>query len=262
MRLRVAAQQVRAFAYLAARGVPAGQRKFVIFAQSRTGSSLLVDLLNAHPQVRCEGELLMHRVLAPRRFVEGNAARAATDAYGFKVKIYQLSNKQGLRPGEFLHDLHDRGWQVIYLRRDNILRQTISILAAKARGAYSHAVNDGPLRDRTLAVDVPLLLNILRKRSQHVADEAACLVGIPHAEVCYEDDLLRETAQRETAARLFRLINVADDVLVKTKWVRTGRDILADSIANYREVEAALVGTQFEKYLSDRRYENGAAANG
>jgi LPS sulfotransferase NodH len=258
-RLRVLAQQARAYANLAVGHAPPDQVRFVVLAQSRTGSSLLVDLLNAHPDIHCDGELLMHRVYAPRRFVEGSAARAAERAYGFKVKIYQLTSKQRYeRPGDFLDALCDRGWLVVHLRRDNLVRQSVSILAAKARGAYSHAISDGPLRDGPLTVDVARMLQILEKRAVHAEAEATCLERVPHLRVCYEDDLLREAAQRATAARLFRLLGVDPDVAVRTKWVRTGRDRLADSIANYAEVEAGLAGTRFAAHLRDSRYEAGA----
>ena len=36
----------------------AGQIRFVLFGQGRTGSKLLVELLHSHPDIHCDGEVL------------------------------------------------------------------------------------------------------------------------------------------------------------------------------------------------------------
>ena len=78
--------------------------RFVIFAQGRTGSSLLRSLLNAHPEVRTEGEILGRPVIDPVRFVERHATVSSPPVFGFKVKIYQLSDIQGVDPRAFWRD--------------------------------------------------------------------------------------------------------------------------------------------------------------
>ncbi|MEM9823740.1 MAG: hypothetical protein AAF985_21830, partial [Bacteroidota bacterium] len=112
--------------------------KFVIFGQGRTGSTLLVDLLNSHPTIACEQEifsrryhLLSGKLRWPYRFLQGMEARHAHQTFGFKVKIYQLTLHQHLDPMDFLDRLEQRGYQIIYLRRDNFLEHAISGLSAQ-----------------------------------------------------------------------------------------------------------------------------------
>lgn len=50
--------------------------RFVIFAQGRTGSTLLTSTLDTHPQVACHDEILQLTLAMPLRLVE-NAARGS-----------------------------------------------------------------------------------------------------------------------------------------------------------------------------------------
>ena len=50
--------------------------RFVIFAQGRTGSTLLTSTLDTHPQIACRDEILGLPRAMPRRFVE-TAARGS-----------------------------------------------------------------------------------------------------------------------------------------------------------------------------------------
>src|SRR3954454_23494887 len=75
----------------------AGPRvRFVIFAAPRSGTSLLTSILDGHPDIRCEGELLRARM--PRvhavRFVDGHAVRTRlrdrASVYGWKATAGQV----------------------------------------------------------------------------------------------------------------------------------------------------------------------------
>ena len=50
--------------------------RFVMFAQGRTGSTLLTSTLDTHPQIACRDEILGLPRAMPRRFVE-TAARGS-----------------------------------------------------------------------------------------------------------------------------------------------------------------------------------------
>ncbi|HBE17486.1 MAG TPA: hypothetical protein DEG17_03890 [Cyanobacteria bacterium UBA11149] len=55
--------------------------KFVIFGQGRTGSTLLYSLLNSHPQIHCDEEILEDRVFFPVQYVKGRCCKAKKKMY-------------------------------------------------------------------------------------------------------------------------------------------------------------------------------------
>lgn len=71
--------------------------RFVIFGQGRSGSQLLCDLLDSHSQIRWDKEILSQPTLRPYQLILNRALLSSCNAYGFKVKIDQLAEKQRIR---------------------------------------------------------------------------------------------------------------------------------------------------------------------
>src|SRR4051812_11468170 len=89
-----AGAQARAYLGLLRRRPQRDQRRFVVFAQGRTGSTLLVDLLRSSPGVHCDEEILDRPVRLPHLWIASRRAARPGTGYGFKVKIYQLTGAQ------------------------------------------------------------------------------------------------------------------------------------------------------------------------
>ena len=224
--------------------------KFVIFCQGRTGSSLLRSLLNNHPDVRCEGEILAEPVADPIQFLAATAAGSAKAVFGFKVKIYQLTDAQNTDPRVFLDQLRDRSYKIIYLRRNNLLRHAISNTFAEARRSY-HDRSTGPRP--SLAVDPEQLIGVMQRRQAHLDNEAVVLGGFDYLTIEYEKDLLDPAQHQPTADRVFGFLGV-EPVSVGTDLSRSVSGSLSDRIANYDELVAALAGTEFDRFLDDPAY--------
>ncbi|MBA2409576.1 MAG: hypothetical protein H0V62_07335 [Gammaproteobacteria bacterium] len=223
--------------------------KFVIFGQGRSGSSLLVDLLNSSPQVYCEGEILERKVPFPHYFVAARANRSPKPIFGFKVKVYQLTKKQGvMEPRRFLQRMVGDGWNLIYLKRTNILRHAMSSVVAAHRGASHHEVSQGPLRLKKFYVETSDLIRRIKKRERLLQEEALILHDLPYFSVHYETDLLRSECHQDVTNRLFDYLNIAR-APVKTKLMRTGKDDLSDIIKNYDEVVQVLAENEYAGYL-------------
>lgn len=223
---------------------------FVIFGQGRTGSSLLRSLLNSHPAVRCEGEILADAVDHPVAFVDNLAARSPKPVFGFKVKIYQLTGAQQTDPAEFLRHLRSRSYQIIYIRRNNLLRHAISNEFAEARSSY-HDRSDGPRP--SLTIDPQKLIGVMERRQAHLDDEAAILADLTHIRVDYESDLLDPRRHQPTADRVFAALGL-ESVPVGTDLARSVSGSLADRIANYDDLLVALRETEFSRFLTDPAY--------
>jgi LPS sulfotransferase NodH len=223
--------------------------KFVLFAQGRTGSTLLGDLLRSHPAVFFGDEVLQARVRSTRVAVERLRWRHARHAVGFHVKIYQLTDDQGISdPGAWLRAMHRRGWRLVYLRRENLLRHVLSNMTAQAVNRYED--RDGAGDDVQVHVDPAELVHWMNVRQQFGRDEVTALVGLPHLALSYERDLQDSTTWDATMQRVFGHLDL-DPVPVATTLRRQNAAALADLIANYADVESALTGTEFARFLDD-----------
>ncbi len=96
--------------------IPAGS-KFIIFANYRTGSSLLRNLLNCHPEVTCDEEIFLKflrylnfkKVLFPHLYMKGMHIGCKTSTYGCDVKIDQVNKVVGKihgSPKQFMVNLN------------------------------------------------------------------------------------------------------------------------------------------------------------
>lgn len=111
-------------------------RRFLIVCDYRSGSTLLANLLNQHPDVYCDGEIFipfvehkLHRIIWPYGYLQGKLSATAKPVYGFDCKVDQIM-AMGINPrntaSSFFKKLNQEGWHFIYLRRLNIVRQSLS----------------------------------------------------------------------------------------------------------------------------------------
>jgi LPS sulfotransferase NodH len=151
---------------------------FVILTSPRTGSTLLVHMLDSHPEVAAGGEFFnvdlvgrgvidwpdpalrndpeLHALRAadPVAFLgrmRDEAARRGVRAAGFKL-IYEQALETAPR-GVIEYLVADRSIRVIHLRRRNVLRQYLSLKVAARTGEWHRKVGEkggrperGPLR--------------------------------------------------------------------------------------------------------------------
>ena len=128
------------------------QKRFVILATPRTGSSHLVELLNSHPQASCLGELFNPKGTVLRELGMRNK-KVMTEVGQTPLEfldrvIEQLEEREGCKPcfgfKMMLHHdprmidyvLDDPGWTVIVLERENLLGQWTSMALAKKTGRW------------------------------------------------------------------------------------------------------------------------------
>jgi LPS sulfotransferase NodH len=241
-------------AQLAARGRPylpaipgrTPRTRFVVLASPRTGSELLVTLLNSHPQINCDSELFKEPRLYPRRYVMGCAARRRADVYGFKLIDSQLRwqlNKAG-PDGEFLTKLvAEEHFKVIYLRRRDLLAQALSFVDA-ARSSYHFREDDAAPAFEPLQVDPAELISLLHGLDDNARWIDNVVGRVPHLRLTYEDDLKAADAQGPTVERICAELGIAP-AATHTDLVARAPAQAAARIANPDEVATALRTTRF-----------------
>lgn len=231
-------------------------RRFVIFAQGRSGSSLLLDLIRSHPDVHCDNEIFHRRVagrlFSPWRYINGRAALSPKGVYGCQLKIYQMTEDQNIEDAAaFLRRLDEAGWKIIHLVRENLFRKSLSLAVAEVRGKFLDRAAEGPVNLAALVVDPKRLLAIMRERERFDREEAAALDGIPSLRITYESDLRDSHRHQVTCDRIFDFLGVPR-VSVSTELVRTSSPRISDYIANHEEIFEGLAGTEYAEYARSR----------
>lgn len=183
-------------------------RKFLIIGRARSGTTLLTQLLNSHPQIQCDREMLGRYVIAPVSFLENLASKSRTAVYGAKLLSYQMVQVQRFRdPVGFLRQLQDRGWQLIHLHRATF-DQALSLHVAKKRRVYHHRI-DSTEPWSTIVVDPEVFCRRIEWNERLLDYERWCLQGLGHIEINYETDLLTPEDQRNTIVQLSKAFGIA-----------------------------------------------------
>lgn len=122
--------------------------RFLILSNPRSGSTLLKDLLNCHPEIHLEPELLNDEIqidTLPLEFLESKLSIRAATFVGFKVFPEQIFQR-GLDLPSIVRQIGIT--RIIVLWRENILETLVSRRIAEKTGVWyapnNSAVADGP----------------------------------------------------------------------------------------------------------------------
>jgi hypothetical protein len=213
-----------------------------------------VDLLNSSPEIHCDGEILRYKVPLPKLYARACSMKSKKSIYGFKVKLIHLTADQKLKnPEQFMADMHEQGWKIIYLKRTNVLRQEVSLQMTfhrktlGHRQAWGHKVSDKPLKVK-VPLDCGNLIQRLERREKFLQNEEKILKGLSHITLTYEGDLLHAENHQRTTDKLFDYL-ATPRVPVATQWAKSGKSELSTIIENYEEVSQTLAGTKYADLL-------------
>lgn len=230
----------------------------LIFAQGRSGSTLLESLLESTGHFASRGELLgegHETTRFPRAFLRGHARRTGARSFLCHVKIYHLTRDRvragspALDPHAFLHGLAEEGWRIIYLTRADRVRHVLSGLVAEARRDY-HKHDDRP---ETTAVSVrrETLESWIGQRRVLEQQERAALAGIDYHEVVYERDLEHAGLHEQTVHRVLDYLGLPRRA-VSTPLRKVNARPLREIVANYEEFAGWLAEMGLEAALDER----------
>lgn len=225
------------------------EKKFFIFGQGRTGSTLLCSLLNSHPKIQADYEILFNPVWFPEFYLKSKSQLSKEEVYGFKVKIYQLTGKQKIdNPSQFIHKLIDDNWKLIYLKRNNLLRHVISFQAAKQRNIWHTSKEDTKMYSDKIYINCNSLINGMQMREKYLIQEQNIVEKFDHITISYEDDLLSPKVHQKTVDRICDFFEI-ERQMVNTELSKTVPSDLSQLIENYDELVSTLRGTKYSHFL-------------
>jgi len=236
----------------------APSKRFVLLGPGRCGTELLVSLLQSHPDVVCDSEILADpSMLLPARYVEWRATQAGlrgAKAYGFKVLIQQVRPKRPhLDAPSYFRSIARRGDLIVLMGRRNLLQVATSYLSTEAVGGWHPRESAGGAqpRGRAVSIDPARLMSAVWSLWVEVEETRHQLRDVPHISIIYEDDLEDPTQHQATTDRVITALGLAPHA-VKSDLVRVAGPRLPDRLANYDEVAAVFGRSRFAHYLDER----------
>lgn len=242
----------RAYIHNLIGSISKGPVRVIIFAQGRTGSTLLESLLCSTGFFRPNGELLniiQHgEVCFPIQYIKGLSKQKANENFIFHLKIDHLLDERmrPLEPGYFLETLYKDGWKVIYLKRNNKVRSALSNIVALSRKYYHK--HDNRKEEIKLNVDCKAFVNRVQARFRKDKDEKKALANINYHEVIYERDLEKTKSHQNTINRILHYLSLKP-AQAKTTYKKITTQSLQDMILNYDEFIELLKKHGWENYI-------------
>ena len=223
---------------------------FVILCLGRSGSTHLVSLLDSHPEIRCFGELFTYQEGTldeayitssrsdPQDYVAHLTAPLTEKAVGFKLPLSSIRAHP-----DVLSLLEPPDLGMVRLRRLNLLALFVSRrLLASTRVPQS---TRGDYGETTVVLDPKKTLAVLRRieEHEHYLDELAG--DKPVFQITYE-----ELVKGQRLDDIQRFLGVQPTAL-ESPFRRIRNRPLAETIQNWSEIESALRGSPYERFLED-----------
>lgn len=238
---------------------PSDRVRVVILAQGRTGSTLLESLLDSTGHFCTNGELLNSKtceIFFPAQYINGLSKKDSDKNFIFHVKTYQLTRdrKKPVDPVSFMEKLYNEGFKVIYLKRTNIIKHSLSNVVAEHRGYY-HKFNDKK-EDLQVSIDCSSFAENVLERVQFSQEEATVLSNIKYYEVEYEEDLENADLHQKTINKILDYLSL-ERKNATTKHRKINTLPMKDLISNYDEFVDCIKEHGWQKYLDHSPSDHG-----
>jgi len=219
--------------------------KFVVITRSRTGSNLLISLLDSHEDIiaygekfQCLGDKTSSQIFNQIFPVQSNKI------IGFKIFYYHPLDSDDKSIWEQLKN--DRSFKIIHLRRNNLLRVHISRLIAEKSGNWSSRSKNS-IDNKMLHIDIKKLLNDFTNTDNQIKRAQKFLKNRKIFEVAYEN-LINE--RENTINEILRFLEVSK-VNLKSPYKKQNPEKIQDLVSNYNELYDKLINTEHSFMLEE-----------
>ena len=230
----------------------------ILLFEGRTGSTWLARLLQQSPDISFLGEELaeleskgwneqeqwIEKLFGDPLSFQDERIKKQTRVIGFKIKLREIVNEN-----EFKKIIQKYKCKIIYMKRNNLVKQTISSIRAmdlfEKNGIYNL---DKDNAEKALgAYKIPLerfdetlkwISSVDKKLATFIND-----LSLQILQVTYED--LLENYE-DTLNMVFNYLDAEKVVPVQTTAKHTSDD-LTDVVTNYEELKNYYIGTVYEK---------------
>lgn len=247
--------------------------KFIILSAHRSGTTLLLSLLESHPQIQCHKRVFTLNILLKRflvfdrpgspfhqfwtaspqrrfdylfrkkKLINDFMTDLCAPANGIKTTGVRVIYAQADKHPQILKWAMENNVGIIHLIRENSLKTLLSSETARKRG-LSHSTAKVKLVTVRLS---PFKLKLqLTRLSQQIEKFRKMVENSRHIEVTYEALVANREAEIN---RIFDFLKVDPCGHLTTNLVKLNPNSLEEIIENYADIKRTLSGTRFEKFL-------------
>jgi LPS sulfotransferase NodH len=238
-------------------------KKFIVFFRGRSGSSLLISLLDQHPLIKAEGEILSRNIFSPGVYLDLRASYFLGEyaVYGCKCKQGQLKKQKTVNSvEETLLSLSKRGFKIIYLKRENKLKQALSSIVAtkrakKKQGNFYRITQTD--REKILylsekfTIEPKYLMGSTSYFERVGQEEDRIMSLIPHLEIIYERDLLKGEKHQSTIDTICEFLGIEKADCQSSNLVKANPDNIRDLVDNFSELIKTIQNSKYSHYLDE-----------
>ena len=222
-------------------------KKFVVISRSRTGSTLLMALLNKHTNIICEGELfknLDNKSCAEIWHTLYNSKNKKIKQVGFKLFYYHPFDEDK-SVWDFIKK--DTDISIIHLTRKNLLKSYVSQKIGEKTKQWTENVNrphNFDVSSKQIVLDFKECLETFETISTFETNARQTFNDREIIEVTYED---LSTDYSQVMSRVLKQLNLPNEELV-TVLKKQNPEPLKKLILNYEELKDSFNSTKW-KYL-------------
>lgn len=241
-------------------------RAAVVVASWRCGGTFLNYCLSNHPDIYCDRGEPMHRFSPWRAAMPGDPAellRCVFDQRHYLVSMCKLTYVQAFHESVLPYLVKIKP-AVIWLRRENVVRQAVSLMLAKRVMAVNPTARPEALHTwgeatATAPSALPAEAVLKEARALALADERARerleryfpgYLELTYAQIIGGEGMTANHLPTASARRVCEFLSVPYQML-SCNLRRVNPKPLREMLANWPEVEAALQGSELAGHLRD-----------
>jgi LPS sulfotransferase NodH len=246
--------------------LPYPKNQFVIIANERTGSNLLVSLLSSHPDIHQCGEIVGESILRQNdiqekirligavRYIRNSfKKRFYKQAVGMKFLYHQLQDRYAERWGitelsDILNELRkNKKIKIIHLKRRNHLKVLISAELAKLTKEYVKRDPNSAIQEIQLTLKSKKCTSFFQTIDENEKYFDKCFQSHEKLEIYYED-LVSDT--ENVCHKVLDLLQV-EKCDLKSTTLKQSQKPLSERIQNYTELKQYFKNTPSGIFFED-----------
>jgi len=221
--------------------------KFVVITRSRTGSNLLISLLNSNPKIIAHGEkfsLLGHKNCD--QIYKEIFPKKSNKIVGFKLFYYHPNDSEDKSIWNTLKN--NQSIKIIHLQRKNLLRSHISrLIAGKTENWASTQAKETGLKEKQIHIDTEKLLSDFETTNNYIKETNEAFKNHRTIEIFYED-LVND--RKKTIKRISNFLEV-EDMDLKSNLKKQNQEKIKEIVLNYEELYECLINTKHSHMLQE-----------
>ena len=234
---------------------------FVILCYPRTGSTLLVEMLDSHPDILCHAEIFNPKstYLSRKPHLNiGTKEERDRDPWTFLKNMYAEVDGASIVGFKIMPNhnnrimlslLLSRRVKKIVVTRDNWLQTYVSNLIAFQTNEFI-APKSGPRMDSTPQVEVDLRAFRRYLRKVRAFFSILSVIHFVTRQTFFKIDY-SEMKDSSTTKRLLAFLGAEPGTTLQERTKRQNVSSLRQKVSNYDEIAAAVRGSRLEKFLDD-----------